>query len=383
MPEEEERCICQICECGVRKIRPAEALINSGEFNGETTNKADFYEKHAAKQVAFRPTETTIGGGEFLGNTTNKTDFDLKKSERQTPFRPAETAIGGGEFTGSTTTKTDFNMKRAERPTAFRPAETAIGGGEFSESTTSKVDFDRKEAERQKAFRPPVSKISSGDFDGITTTKADFDRKQGERIKAYRPPVTSLASGDFSGTTTNRADFVGKMQPKMDESALDDLENSFKRLLDESDEETTENGSIFNDALVLLLADKELNSRSNERLSVSDGVRAIRPKSNSLERGLPFEGHSTYQDGFFLKEAVRQRSMRPTETNYLSSSAFVGDTTQKSDFTAKKVDICPAEKVLSRRDKSYEFSAKRNGHDFYHHRITHSNRVHSSLVPVA
>ncbi|KAK6730578.1 hypothetical protein RB195_007191 [Necator americanus] len=58
----------------------------------------------------------------------------------------------------------------------------------------------------------------------------------------------------------------------MDESGLDGLENSFKRLLDESDEETTENLSIFNDALVLL-ADKESDSRSNERLSLSDSER--------------------------------------------------------------------------------------------------------------
>ncbi|VDO25988.1 unnamed protein product [Heligmosomoides polygyrus] len=28
-----------------RPIRPAETLLNSGEFNGETTNKADFNEK--------------------------------------------------------------------------------------------------------------------------------------------------------------------------------------------------------------------------------------------------------------------------------------------------------------------------------------------------
>ncbi|KAK6765357.1 hypothetical protein RB195_025325 [Necator americanus] len=59
------------------------------------------------------------------------------------------------------------------------------------------------------------------------------------------------------------------IQPNMDESEKGDLENSFKRLLDESDEETTENDSIFNDGL-MLLADKESDSRSNERLSVSD-----------------------------------------------------------------------------------------------------------------
>ncbi|RCN34341.1 hypothetical protein ANCCAN_19812 [Ancylostoma caninum] len=75
--------------------------------------------------------------------------------------------------------------------------------------------------------------------------------------------------------------------------------------------------------------------------------------------------------------------MRPTERSYASNSAFIGDTTQKSDYTTKKVDICPAENVLTRRDKSYEFSATRNGHNFYHHRITHGNRSHSTLVPVA
>ncbi|KAK6732995.1 hypothetical protein RB195_017022 [Necator americanus] len=63
-------------------------------------------------------------------------------------------------------------------------------------------------------------------------------------------------------------------KPKIDESELDDSVNSFERIPVESDEDvmgTTENDSIFDDVL-MLLADKESDSRSNETLSMSDSA---------------------------------------------------------------------------------------------------------------
>ncbi|KAK6016779.1 hypothetical protein OSTOST_17733 [Ostertagia ostertagi] len=183
---------------------------------------------------------------------------------------------------------------------------------------------------------------------------------QGQKSRAYRPAITSVPSGDFSGITTNRADYDQKKA--MRSSPI--RPSSSNLLLD---------GPM--DALTITQADYQ--GRRGEK------VIAVRPRSNEIEHGRPFEGHSTYQDGYVPKEATRQRSMRPKETNYASTDAFAGKTTQRTDFTKKKVDICPAEKVLSRRDRTYEFSNTRNGHDFYHHRITHASRSNSALVPVA
>ncbi|KAK6031850.1 hypothetical protein OSTOST_01982 [Ostertagia ostertagi] len=171
---------------------------------------------------------------------------------------------------------------------------------------------------------------------------------QGQKSRAYRPAITSVPSGDFSGITTNRADYD---QKKVVSSEC--LQFTFSTSLEE---EETHYACSF---------------------QAMRPVRPVRPRSNEIEHGRPFEGHSTYQD------ATRQRSMRPKETNYASTDAFAGKTTQRTDFTKKKVDICPAEKVLSRRDRTYEFSNTRNGHDFYHHRITHASRSNSALVPVA
>ncbi|KAK6744052.1 hypothetical protein RB195_011008 [Necator americanus] len=71
-----------------------------------------------------------------------------------------------------------------------------------------------------------------------------YPRKKESRESSNYP---QKKSGDKRSITS-----LEFCQAKMDESELDDLKNSSKRLLYECNEETTENGSIFNDALMPL-----------------------------------------------------------------------------------------------------------------------------------
>uniref|UniRef100_A0A1I7W7J7 Uncharacterized protein n=1 Tax=Heterorhabditis bacteriophora TaxID=37862 RepID=A0A1I7W7J7_HETBA len=181
---------------------------------------------------------------------------------------------------------------------------------------------------RKLSYRPPISAIQSGDFDGITTNRTDFIRKEASLPLTFRPQRSHLLlDGIMDGITTTQADF---------------------------DQKKTEKYKVI----------------------------AIRPASHVVDRNQPFHGNTTYKDGYISMRGDRQKSFKPEEELHLSNATFDGTTTQKADFTRKRVDICPAEKVLT-RDKSYEFVGTRRGHDFYHHRVTHGNRQNSNLVPVA
>ncbi len=61
-----------------------------------------------------------------------------------------------------------------------------------------------------------------------------------------------------------------------------------------------------------------------------------------------FEDKTSYRDGYVGQTGEKQMSFKPTETA-LTSGAFDGTTTQKSDFTPKENKICPVELINAGR----------------------------------
>ncbi|VDM70158.1 unnamed protein product [Strongylus vulgaris] len=114
MSEEEERCICQICQCGNHKCAHVENNWPTTTGIGESTTEygAQYPGKEAVRTRAIHPAETTLNSGEFHGETTNKADFYEKQFERNRSFKPIVSTIQSGEFNGDTTHKSDFNLKQ-------------------------------------------------------------------------------------------------------------------------------------------------------------------------------------------------------------------------------------------------------------------------------
>ncbi|VDM72805.1 unnamed protein product, partial [Strongylus vulgaris] len=78
----------------------------------ETTSSIVCYSFEGGRQKAFRPAVASIQSGEFNGITTNMADFDKKQGERTKSYRPAVAALQSGEFAGTTTNRADFDEKK-------------------------------------------------------------------------------------------------------------------------------------------------------------------------------------------------------------------------------------------------------------------------------
>ena len=77
------------------------------------------------------------------------------------------------------------------------------------------------------------------------------------------------------------------------------------------------------------------------------------------------------------RQPIRHRE--ETQPHY--GGAFDGTTTHRADFGVKHRKICPAELVLSRRDRSYKLLGNRGGHRFYR-RVRPGVPAHGKLSAV-
>lgn len=93
----------------------------------------------------------------------------------------------------------------------------------------------------------------------------------------------------------------------------------------------------------------------------------VKPKDDSFSGHVSrFDANTTYHDGFQEKSgedkifsakwttgkqlsAEKLPMQRTKDELHVGEGKFYGETTQHSDFIEKHVDICPAEKVLTRR----------------------------------
>lgn len=108
---------------------------------------------------------------------------------------------------------------------------------------------------------------------------------------------------------------------------------------------------------MMLQGTTEHRANYQQKEAVANG--RVRVREEARVSSAPFEGTTTYQTGFQrvqgspplrMRDAGdRSQAFRPAETIYTGLGDFTWSTTQRNDFGAKTVDICPAEKVLSRR----------------------------------
>ncbi|CAD6186299.1 unnamed protein product [Caenorhabditis auriculariae] len=441
--EVEEKCICQICQCGQHKcehvdadfaiaggigeskseyasqypakyasraktVNAAPANVTSDAFDATTTNRTDFNLKQSSRPLPYRREDELLQSGEFHSSTTNRADYQPKAIIRDQPVRLNSAGLPGGEpatqqylqqdsFNGTTTNKADFNRKMGERQGAIRPStQQQLRLDPFSSTTTNKSDFNLKEAVPREQVRPDAQPYfqrtdpfqnsttnkddydqkessPSGEFFDATTQRTDFNLKQGGRQNVVRPIQSNLLSdGPFSGTTTNKADFEAKeylRNPAIRREASSLPSGEFF--------DTTTNRVDFNhktgsrpQAVRPLSSSLLLDGNFAQSTTTHDDFIAkpatktisVKPANVSFMSDEPFDATSTYHDGFGRKYGERPEIARPHDEWLNASGEFLGQSTQRSDFTQKHVNICPAEKVLTRRDRSYKFHHSINGH---------------------
>uniref|UniRef100_A0A915DWE5 Uncharacterized protein n=1 Tax=Ditylenchus dipsaci TaxID=166011 RepID=A0A915DWE5_9BILA len=130
--------------------------------------------------------------------------------------------------------------------------------------------------------------------------------------------------------------------------------------------------------------------------------KSYKPTESRHISDLPFQASTEHRSNFYTKTLEANHSYKPEPTVYRPSSqpldattpiamdlhtkrmvteivkpirqkaelfihsgAFDADTVHRSDFKGVVNKICPAEFVLTRRDRSYKLQGQRNGHRYY------------------
>uniref|UniRef100_A0A1I7UYC1 Uncharacterized protein n=1 Tax=Caenorhabditis tropicalis TaxID=1561998 RepID=A0A1I7UYC1_9PELO len=167
---------------------------------------------------------------------------------------------------------------------------------------------------------------------------------QGDRSLPIRNTNDSSSfsvNAPFDGESTNHADFQRKEAEKSKLSRPHSSSNLLSPSASKFDATTTTRADFIQKPHVRVIN--------------------VKPRDDSFSGHVSrFDADTTYHDGFQEKS----------------------ETTQHSDFIEKHVDICPAEKVLTRRDRSFEFKRTANGHRYYEQRVTHGTIQPNRLVPV-
>ncbi|KAI1722522.1 stabilizer of axonemal microtubules 2 [Ditylenchus destructor] len=350
----EEKCICELCECGNHRCPHEGNLRLSGgiEFSSSEYGKSfvNIGEGERADVIGPRA-DNLMNVGTFELQTTNNTDFQAWPLEPSQPVRPAESYTKPDTaFDATTTHKSDFTNKGVAIQLPVKPQSSSYLRPDqpFNEISTHQADFQARFAEPVTSMRrPSVLYKSDEPFGGESIQHSDFKAYRMTPPKPFRPKETRHTHDEpFASESVNHRDYkVFRMTPPKEFRPKES-----RHLSDEPFSATTEHKSSFNRKLI-------------------DVVPSFKPQTPIYRRSSqPLDVVTTYQEGFTSKtdEVEKVEPMRhKSHLTVSSNQRFDSATVHQTDYTAKMEKICPAELVLTRRDHSFRLSGRRNGHKYY------------------
>eukprot|EP00899_Mesostigma_viride_P018993 jgi/Mesvir1/27095/Mv20780-RA.1 len=388
----------------VSRKAPAEYQPMPGNFIGETTHNADYGWKDARLSTPIRPdrdagalddrpfdgtssyvidypaksiNRTAPAGpkvpphyiAKFDGTTLYKHNFDEKRADRRRPNRPEQGVIEDRPFDGTSMYRATYVPRDVRGPVrANGPAQAPLPDAPFYANTTFRNDFTQKPLAPVAPVQAEARSYDSAPFEGSSEYRDNYPRKAAAPPARNRTVEWQPSNAPFHGATTAGADYQwkdpavqkkGPAEPRHYESApfvaTSSYADTFKETGAAPQRVTGPPGWEPTGAKFFGQTTNKADFTEKDRALARRAP--MRPKEKPAERGT-FDMRTSYQGAFQEKSAAPAKPAKPMETHLDGQRPFAGQTLYRSDFTEKKVDMCP---VIMRPPPTKE----RGGHLYY------------------
>nr|XP_055037602.1 stabilizer of axonemal microtubules 2-like [Misgurnus anguillicaudatus] len=373
-----------------KSLKPQqEYKAHQSTMEGTTTFRTDYIpyvvpRRPERQQVEYKPKPGQIDLG-----TTYKQDFNQYEVQPFVPSRPKERVhIINAKLDTVPTYKEDFRQWEISRRELTKPDMTYHPpAAKFGNSTTFQDDFVQKGLVPRESYKPPnVAKFSNVPFENLTSNKLSYVPHALEARYVKAPEEYKPNSNPFQDLTTHRQDFQGLpgQLPKSCKPVV------LKKASNKPFQSSTEFRDRFQQWPVSLpefhksveytspTAHMDLTTTSHTdyiKHQVQPFLSA-KPFSIPKKSSEPFQGNTTMRDDFQpwapqrqnlirKQEEIRRssdkmedlttfkahfihhqpqpsQSFKPHNAPMRSDAPLENDTMYRTEFTPKKISICPA-----------------------------------------
>ncbi|NXY86472.1 SAXO2 protein, partial [Alcedo cyanopectus] len=384
-----------------------EYQVDRGKMEATTTFKSDYIPYEIVKRNVHAQEYKPIQGERELGTTYQK-DYNAHKIQPVTLIKPLEKILTKGKFETVPTYQDDYRLWEVQRKEPKIQDIYQPPTEKFGNSTTFQDDFVPKEMSARQSCKPPcAAKVSDVPFDGTTSHRSAYKPHQLEPNlvrprEEYRP-----SNQPFEYLTTHRNDFKGlpgqftksckpdnaPVRSSAHFNGVTEFQENFQPWLVSPPQCRQARGYVPPPG------NMDLHSTSHQdyiKHEVSPAV-PIRPVSSTKKSNAPFQDNTTTKDDYRAWSSCRQEIMKKREgilqptgkfydlttfkSHYIphqitpnpsckpvngiasSSTPFEDQTMYRTEYKAKKQEICPAN-YLSPPGYRY-LSTDSRGHKFF------------------
>uniref|UniRef100_A0A3B3R0F9 Stabilizer of axonemal microtubules 2 n=1 Tax=Paramormyrops kingsleyae TaxID=1676925 RepID=A0A3B3R0F9_9TELE len=398
---------------------------NRERMDGTSTFKSDYIPHEVTPQYVRQQVEYRPKSGDIDLRTTYKLDFNRYQVRPFIPVRPLRRShLNEGRLDTLPTYKEDFRPWEISKRELAKPEFTyRLPSGKFGNATTFQDAFVPRGLVPRESFKPPsIAKLSCVPFDGLTSNRVSYVPHALEARYVRAPEENKPNNQPFQGHTTHQSDFQGLPgQPP----------ESCKPLVTKATSEAPfESRTEFRDSfqqwpVTLPQLSKSVDYESPTKpmdlstTTKNDFIRhnvqpfiPVKPASHAKRSTAPFQGSTTTRETFrpWMVEIQEKRSkpeevpkasekmenlttsklhyiqhqiqpnpsFKPKNVPMRTQSPFDDRTMYRTEFTAKKTDMCPAS-FDSPHGYIFQESDER-GHRFYR-RLSSQERNDEASAP--
>ncbi|XP_021362727.1 stabilizer of axonemal microtubules 1-like isoform X1 [Mizuhopecten yessoensis] len=327
-----------------------------GTMDNTTSYKKDYIEKRGAPARPVKMDGQRQVTGKFEGTPTYKSDYKpWDMSGRTGPVMNADAwEPPNAKFEGESTMHHDYMQHIQPRRNLIKPSEaTRMSDQPFFDRTDYRDSYIKHPMEKRFIHQTEGYKPPQAAFDGQTTFKRDFLGHTGDKTQSFKPEGVAFQSGaPLEDSTTNRHDYQKWPMQRPFVHAPD----QYKRPEGMMESNTTHNATYREFPIQRQLA-KRPESANKARSAAFDGSTSYANdyiKWNMGQKNMPmmrdeyqptnapFEGMSTQKAHYIAHSQQPMRSFKPDNTALQSNAKFEDGTMYRTDFTPKRVTICPA-----------------------------------------
>jgi len=332
-----------------RSMKPPREELNSGSFNGETTNATSFRPYDGAipaKPIRNGSSDMSQGNMPFQSETSYGKQYTGQVQPVVRSMKPASEPTSTGVFDASTTNRNAFQPYKVERTAQpIRQADNGLGQaatGPRDFQTEASIAFNEKGVVVRRSMKPEQQSITSAPFQGQSVAAASFTGKQCAPRESFKPPANFAAAPDDRRFVPESKKFgqAGYQQP---------------RSVMRPEHKSLSGGEFYG----------QTTAASDYSGTRGSAAVPIRPPLGDVSKG-KFEGQSQYVTNFQGTIQAPVQSMKP-KTEFTSGGAFDPTTTNRSQYQpwAQKpaeliVPVNARETGLENRDFQTEAARKYN-----------------------
>ncbi|XP_033751105.1 stabilizer of axonemal microtubules 1-like isoform X2 [Pecten maximus] len=327
-----------------------------GVMDNITSYKKDYIEKRGAPARPVKLDGHRQVTGKFEGEPTYKSDF--KKWDLSGRVGPVSNTDAwerpNARFEGESTMHHDYMQHAQPRRGLIKPTEaTRMSDQPFFDRTDYRDSYIKHPMEKRFVHATEGYKPPKAAFDGQTTSKRDYLGHTGEKTQSFKPEgVPFQSDAPLEDSTTNRNDYKKWPAQRPYYHAPD----QYKAPEGKMESNTTHNATYRQFPIQRSLA-KRPDSANKARNAAFDGSTSYANDYIKWDMGqknmpmvrdeyhptdAPFEGMSTQKAHYIAHPQQPLRSFKPDNTALQSNAKFEDGTMYRTDYTAKKVGLCPA-----------------------------------------